>query len=155
MEIGKKTKDDAGQDLSKRKHLISLQRSNELITNFKKNRSSLLNVNLKEIDERVGILPTCETFNAEVIKEVLKQPDCVGLRIYMGLNDHYEVVFVLRGVDALGKDILNKRTEKNRSLSSDTQIVSFLMDSSDDSNEGGFNLDDAQRVPPWNDPDSE
>ncbi len=139
----------AVDDLKNRKHFISLERSDELIANFNRHRKALINDNLKEIDEQVGILPICESFNANVIRKALSQPGCEGLRIYMGLNDHYEVVFVLRGIDGNGIDIKGPAETANKSLSSDVQPMSFAMKI-----EQGYSFDDAQRVPPWPDPTS-
>ncbi len=138
----------ASDDLKNRKHNISLERSDELIANFNKHRKALINDNLKEIDEQVGILPVCESFNANVIKRTLSQPGCEGLRIYLGLNDHYEVVFVLRGIDENGLDIKGPSEIANKSLSSDVMMATSFIQKT----EYGYSLDDAQRVPPWPDP---
>jgi hypothetical protein len=46
-------------------------------------------------------------FGADAIRAILDQNDCVGIRIYYGLNDDDEQVMVLVGANENGKDIYN------------------------------------------------
>ncbi len=53
-------------------------------------------------------LPAAELFNRHAIGALLNKKGAEGIRIYLGLNEKKEVVFVLLPVDAKGKDISGK-----------------------------------------------
>ncbi|MBE7176518.1 MAG: hypothetical protein INR69_08955 [Mucilaginibacter polytrichastri] len=133
-------------DLRARKHTISRDRSDFLIENFKKNRSGILNPKLARKDNEVGIIPFCETFNAKAVRHILDRADCEGLRVHMGLNEEFQLVFVLRGVDENGKDILEEKVMPVQQPAVQTMAMSFMAPVS---KESSYSLDDAQRVPPW------
>jgi hypothetical protein len=52
-------------------------------------------------------LPTSEAFNKPQVLEVLKDPKCVGLRVYYGLKSGKQNEFrmIIVGVDSQGKDL--------------------------------------------------
>jgi len=53
-------------------------------------------------------LPTATkagAFHADQVRDVLMQPNCVGFRIYNGVNDGGEAQFILVGVDGQDKDM--------------------------------------------------
>lgn len=136
-------KKNAGIDLRARQHVITQDRSQFLIDNFKKNRSRIINPELKKKDDEVGILPFSECFNAKAVRKLLDMPNCEGLRIYSGLNEDYQMVFVLRAVDENGKDICFD-TQKPVQKPNAMMAMAFMAPPMD-----ACNLDDAQRVPPW------
>lgn len=45
-------------------------------------------------------------FGFEIIEKILSQADCVGIRIYYGINDAGEKQLMLVGVDATGENLL-------------------------------------------------
>lgn len=58
---------------------------------------------------RSFLLPDAEAFNKPALLEILKDPRCVGIRIYHGVktaDGMNEVRVILVGVDSQGKDIL-------------------------------------------------
>ena len=52
------------------------------------------------------ILPQCETFDAAQVKSMLGNTNCVGMRIYYGMDENKKIHGILVGVDNEGKDIL-------------------------------------------------
>lgn len=51
-------------------------------------------------------LPVSETFNAEIVRAILDNTGCTGLRIYPGKKADGSIVFVLAGADAQGNDLV-------------------------------------------------
>jgi hypothetical protein len=43
-------------------------------------------------------------YGREILEKILGQPECMGIRIYYGINDKQEKVLVLVGADENGKD---------------------------------------------------
>jgi hypothetical protein len=58
------------------------------------------------------ILPICETFNRDAFDDVLAQQDCVGIRIYLGMDKSSKIHAIIVGVDSDNKDILVTDDEK-------------------------------------------
>lgn len=57
-------------------------------------------------------LPKSEAFNKPSVLEILKDPKCVGIRIYYGataMNDKSDFRLIIVGVDAQGKDLYIKK----------------------------------------------
>ncbi len=53
-------------------------------------------------------IPTAEAFNKKALIEILKDPRCVGIRVYYGVkqgNKSNELRLILVGVDEQGKDL--------------------------------------------------
>ncbi|MCZ4244346.1 hypothetical protein [Pedobacter punctiformis] len=146
MEKQRFSKEFAPEDLRGRTHFISLNKANKLIENFHENRSSLIPQNLQDKDKEVGILPYSETFNVKSILKALQQKGCEGLRIHMGLNEDFQVVFVLRAVDEFGEDMLSNPVKP---IMKTAKLMSFSAGADEDGLDEGFSLDDSQRVPPW------
>jgi hypothetical protein len=97
------------------KHSIKLDVAKKMIGHYKKERERVIR------DEHRGkkMLPTCETFDAEAIATLLKQPGCVKVRIYLGMDDNKEVKIILVGVNEKGEDQVPNATEK----SLDTYVI--------------------------------
>ncbi|GGG93875.1 MULTISPECIES: hypothetical protein [Pedobacter] len=148
MEKKRYAKEFVAEDLRTRTHFIPLETANRYIESFHKNRSSLIPKELQEEDRRVAILPLSETFNIKSVSKLLSRRGCEGLRVHFGLNDHSQVVLVLRAVDGLGNDIIGpvsrpgKKMPKLMALSANTS-------QDNDDNLDTYSLDDSQRVPPW------
>ena len=75
---------------------ITLDRARQLTGKYRRERARIL-------PER---LPICETFDAGPFLTVLNKPGCVGLRIYFGMDDTYNVRAVIVGVNANDKDMI-------------------------------------------------
>ena len=84
-------------------HLISLEEAVNLTTTYQAEKDSLL---CEEYQGR-NILPVCETFDRADIDTLLAQEGCVGLRIYLGMDNNALVKVVLVGVDANNDDLLD------------------------------------------------
>lgn len=90
--------------LAKINHFIPLESLNGFRKDFAADRDSL-----KRIAPNIFI-PNSETFNKKILLEILKDPNCVGMRIYYGVakdksgrRDEFRMILV--GVDANGKDL--------------------------------------------------
>ena len=68
---------------------------------FRENKEKILNPEFN-----VNILPLSETFNKEAFSVFMKNPACVGIRIYYGMSENLDVHAILVGVDAENRDIL-------------------------------------------------
>jgi uncharacterized protein YpmB len=88
--------------LSKIDHFIPQATINEFKTVFSAQRDSL---SLKA----AGLfIPETEAFNKPAVLEILKDPLCVGVRIYYGIkkgDKRNELRLILVGVDSQGKDL--------------------------------------------------
>jgi hypothetical protein len=148
MERKRYAKEFVAEDLRSRTHFIPLETANRYIKNFHKNRTALIPKDLQEEDRRVAILPFSETFNIKSVSKLLSRRGCEGLRVHFGLNDHSQVVLVLRAVDGFGNDIVGpvsgpgKKEPKLMALSANTSH-------GNEDNLDTYSLDDSQRVPPW------
>jgi len=45
-------------------------------------------------------------FGADIIKQILAEEDCVGIRMYYALDDHKQRQIILVGVNAQGQDLM-------------------------------------------------
>ena len=78
-----------------------------MTTSYRETLNSLLNPDYLA----KGIMPTCETFDKELVQTVLNQDGCTGLRIYMGMDEEQGVKLILIGVDAEDRDMLPSDAE--------------------------------------------
>jgi hypothetical protein len=62
--------------------------------------------------KNLNILPKCETFDRGDLDDVLKQDDCVAIRIYYSMGSDYKVHAMIVGVDSNDADILVSGAEK-------------------------------------------
>lgn len=81
---------------------ISLQQGIEMTTVFRENRDGILLEQYQGLD----ILPKCESFDRDLIDEVLAQEGCTGIRIYYGMSEDNKIHAILVGFDANDEDIL-------------------------------------------------
>lgn len=51
-------------------------------------------------------LTLSEHFNAGEVSQLLKQPNCAGFRVYLGMDDSMAIKLVMVGTDADGADLL-------------------------------------------------
>ncbi|MCZ8021876.1 MAG: hypothetical protein O9302_14770 [Cyclobacteriaceae bacterium] len=52
-----------------------------------------------------------ETFDKDLIQELLNEPGCAGIRIYNSIDDEGKLQLILVGVDSNGKNILPSNEE--------------------------------------------
>ncbi|RYG06266.1 MAG: hypothetical protein EOO02_01200 [Chitinophagaceae bacterium] len=129
-------------------HFIDYAEARRLLDNYELKKHELINPSLLREQKEYGILPDCEAFNADGIKAILEQKDCVGIRIHYGLKDEDEkgnkvplIVAVLVGVAPDGKDLWGQ-TESAPKVSA----RSYPLAAPDP---GGVILEDSQRSPPY------
>ncbi len=84
------------------KHSISLDQAKKMTKKFREDKGKVVK------DEYHGkhIIPTCETFERAAFEELLKQPGCVGVRAYYGMDDDKKVHLIFVGVNDQNQDIL-------------------------------------------------
>ena|SRR5438552_7267350 len=81
-------------------HSVSLQEAIEMTSRFRSQRETVLTPAHKEI------LLTCETFNRAGFDDLLAEPDCVGIRIYFGMDKDLTIKLIAVGVNEKDEDIL-------------------------------------------------
>jgi hypothetical protein len=114
------------------KHSISLARLKELTTHYEKNKTKIL----KDEYHGNGTLPTCETFDRTAFDQLLAQEGCVGIRIYLGMDEDLNVKLIVVGVDGNNQDI-RQSTSNLRKVKNDNTI-----------DEPVFAFSDSLRCPP-------
>jgi hypothetical protein len=86
------------------KHAISLTDAKKFTRNFRDKKDSILAGEFKKAKS----LPNCETFERAAFDEVLAQPGCTGLRIYLAMDDELLIRMVIVGVNENNEDMLPK-----------------------------------------------
>jgi hypothetical protein len=86
------------------KHLIPVGLAKEMIAKYTSSKSKILSPEYQNLD----ILALNETFNADDIRLLLLQPNCVGFRIHYGMDESLKIHAILVGVDQNGNDITIK-----------------------------------------------
>ena len=81
---------------------IDLAEAAAMTKEFRSEKENILDTNFKNLD----ILPVCETFDAAQVVSMLKNPECTGLRIYYGMDEHNKIHAILVGVNSEDEDIL-------------------------------------------------
>lgn len=85
-------------------HDISIAQGAQMISNFEAVRETMLAPEYQGSDTHL----LSETFNLQTIHNLLTQPNAVGLRIYMGMDDNQKTRLILVGVDSDGQDIIQR-----------------------------------------------
>ena len=86
-------------------HSISLQEAEEMTARFRNNRDVVLAAAYKG----ENILANSESFDRAELDQLLREPDCAGLRIYYGMDEKLLVHTILVGYNSKGEDILPAR----------------------------------------------
>jgi hypothetical protein len=85
-------------------HTIPIQTAMAMVNHFDSVRI--------EMGTRAGYtantLPVFETFNLQAVQTLICQPNTVGFRIYLAMDNQQNVRYVLVGVDGDGKDIIQR-----------------------------------------------
>ena len=102
-------------------HEISLELAIEMTTRFRNEKENILQPQYRESN----ILPICETFNKEMVMQLLLQPTCESIRIYYSMDAKLKLHAILVGVDATGADIL---TGLSTPLTNDDDAVGVLLE---------------------------
>jgi hypothetical protein len=113
------------------KHRITLDQAKRMTKHFRNEREKVIK------DEFRGkkMLPTCETFEREAFEQLLRQPGCTHIRIYLGMDEEKQVKVIAVGANEKGEDILPTDNE----LTSDFGVL----------------VEEGQRCPDYCPPNSE
>jgi len=85
-------------------HFIPLPQAQAMTARYRANKSNILSPAFIG----TNTLLDCETFNREEFDWVLAQKDCVGLRIYFGMEENLQVRLLVTGVNINGDDIISE-----------------------------------------------
>lgn len=85
-------------------HTIPLEQAMTMIQHFNDSKTAVVN----EAFGTADVLPMYETFNLKAIDSIICQPNTIGFRIYMAMDDQQKARFVLVGVDGDGKDVIQR-----------------------------------------------
>ena len=88
--------------------LIPLQDAIDMTTLYRQYKETILATTYKNLN----ILPKCETFDRADLDDILRQNDCVGIRVYYGMDSNYKMHATIVGVDSYDADILPSGSEK-------------------------------------------
>ena len=88
-------------DLPNLNHNISLQQAIEMTSRYRKEKGVILR---PEVDKNV--LPICESFNKTAFEELSRQPGCVGIRCYFGMDEKNNIKVLFVGVNDKDEDML-------------------------------------------------
>ncbi len=83
-------------------HFIALETAVEMTTRYRAQMTNILATGVRD----QNILPICETFNREAFDKVLKNDNCVGVRLYYSMDENLRIHMIVLGVDEENKDIL-------------------------------------------------
>ncbi|MGE9313196.1 hypothetical protein ACLOAU_16220 [Niabella sp. CJ426] len=113
-------------------HFISLQEAAAMTARYRSHREGVL---LPQ-HQNQNLLALNETFDLEAVDALLAQPGCKGLRIYYGMDESLKMHAILVATDANNADIIH-------------------VSKSDDGEQEGIILENANRCPPLCPPASE
>ena len=96
----------------------------QLKSDYEKKKNDIL----KDSFQGTHTLPTFEFFDRASLEQLLALKDCVGVRMYYGMNENTEVQIIAVGVDKYGKDIQSTTDseEKDNENNSIIAYTSFL-----------------------------
>jgi len=89
--------------------VISLSTAVDMTTLYRQDRETILGNSYKN----QNILPKCETFDRDVIDDLLAQSGCTGLRIYYGMDSNNKVHAIIVGVNSSDEDIIFPNTDNS------------------------------------------
>jgi hypothetical protein len=108
--------------LPQKLHTIPLDKACEMTKRYRDNKDHVLRPEYAY----KGITPICETFNKKALLEIAAQPDCVGIRIYYGMDAAMCTYAILVGTDINGADILPPYAPGAKTTLADTNNGSGL-----------------------------
>lgn len=83
-------------------HYISLEEAIKMTTLYRNEKEKIL----QSAYQSKGLLPICETFDRVAFDTLLKQPGCVGIRLYVGMDEALKLRLIAVGVNDKNEDIL-------------------------------------------------
>jgi hypothetical protein len=87
--------------LAEMDHNISFEKANQMIRSFQETKNELQN----HLDGKI-VLPYSETFNRQAFEQLLNQPDCAGIRMYLSMDELLQLRAVFVAVNKEESDIL-------------------------------------------------
>lgn len=107
-------------ELRTRDHFMDSATARIWINRYIVNKDSICH---DAINTHNNILPdSSESFNRDIIKELLCIKDCIGIRIYNGMDDDYQVHFILAGIDPCGNTLyIHRASTANTRLTYNTE----------------------------------
>jgi hypothetical protein len=87
------------------KNLVPLSDAKLMVKTYLENKSKVI--------PNDSTLPNTETFESEAFVALLKQPDCVKVRLYYGMKENLEICAIIVGVDSNGNEIYIENNSLN------------------------------------------
>lgn len=87
------------------KNLVRLSDAKLMVKTYLENKSKVI--------PNDSTLPNTETFESEAFVALLKQPDCVKVRLYYGMKENLEICAIIVGVDSNGNEIYIENNSLN------------------------------------------
>jgi hypothetical protein len=84
-------------------HFINLATAIAMTTEFRANKETITDPAYRG----QNLILQCETFTRDAFDALLKQDDCVGIRIYCGMKRDMRIKLVAVGVNSQDEDILD------------------------------------------------
>ena len=89
-------------NLNQLQHSIPLDKAKEMTRAYRDNKEKILKPEFSSKD----ILPICETFNKDALAPLMSNPNCLGIRIYYGMDTDKKIHAIIVGVNSTGADML-------------------------------------------------
>jgi len=97
------------------KNLMPLYEGKLMVKNYLDNKSKVFTGEIT--------LPNTETYDSEAFVALLKQPDCVKIRIHYGMNEDKVICAIFVGVDSNGNEITIKNNGIIANAGADDEYV--------------------------------
>jgi len=85
-------------------NLIPLSEAVKMTSIFRTDSNSVLDPAYQDM----GILPTCESFDKSCFVKLFTDINCVGVRVYLAMDERLRVKLVIVGVNAQNEDVYIK-----------------------------------------------
>ncbi|PWU00673.1 MAG: hypothetical protein C5B52_08540 [Bacteroidetes bacterium] len=89
-------------DINSMGRFIPVDEARALTARFRAEKEIIL----KPEYEKMDLLPICESFSRDNIEALLGFDGCVGIRVYLGMDDKLQVRIILTAFDESFQDIL-------------------------------------------------
>lgn len=91
-------------------NLIPLRQAIDMTRLYRSEKENILT----EEHRDTGKLPICETFEKAAFQQLLETNECVGVRIYSGMDSNRKMRFIIVGVDSRGEDLYITQTDSEQ-----------------------------------------
>lgn len=98
---------------------ISLDEAVAMTTRYRENRDNILNPEFAGTE----YLPYAESFDRSQFETFFARPECIGVRMYYGMDEGSKVHLVIVGIDDRGSDILPRGQSKDNAVEGEENFI--------------------------------